>query len=172
MFYEMSTRVQPSNNYARLIFSFFTSGGICLALISTLVPMYKGIVALAGAILLVVGITVYSKYLASVYYYDITKDANGTPVFVVRQIMGKRESTLCRIDMADIISVIHETSAERRNHKTPAGYLKYVYTPTLMPKATSRLIVEGQYEKAEIVIENRLYAEHLLELSRSLRGED
>jgi hypothetical protein len=32
--------------------------------------------------------------------------------------------------------------------------------------------VEGQYEKAEIVIENRLYAEHLLELSRSLRGED
>jgi hypothetical protein len=133
--------------------------------------MYKGIVALAGAILLVVGITVYSKYLASVYYYDITKDANGTPVFVVRQIMGKRESTLCRIDVADIISVTHETSAERRNHKTPAGYLKYVYTPTLMPKATSRLIVEGQYEKAEIVIENRLYAEHLLELSRSLRGE-
>ena len=85
--------------------------------------------------------------------------------------MGKRESTLCRIDVADIVSVTHETAAERRSHKTSAGYLKYVYTPTLMPKATSRLIVEGQYEKAEIVIENRLYAEHLLELSRSLRGE-
>ena len=52
---EMSTRVQPSNNYARLIFSLFTAGGICLALVSTLVPMYKGVVALLGAVLLVVG---------------------------------------------------------------------------------------------------------------------
>lgn len=168
---EMSTRVQPSNNYARLIFSIFTSGGICIALVSTLVPMYRGIVALLGAALLVVGITVYSKYLASVYYYDITKDVNGTPVFVVRQVMGKRESTLCRIDIADIVSVAHETADERRGHKTPAGYLKYVYTPTLAPKETSRLTVVGRYESAEIVIESRLYAEHLMELSRKIRGD-
>ena len=168
---EMSTRVQPSNNYARLIFSIFTSGGICIALVSTLVPMYRGIVALLGAALLVVGITVYSKHLASVYYYDITKDSNGTPIFVVRQVMGKRESTLCRIDIADIASVEHETRKERRGHKTPAGYVKYVYTPTLAPKETSRLTLNGKYENAEIIIENRLYAEHLFELSRAIRGE-
>ena len=112
-----------------------------------------------------------SKYLASVYYYDITKDVNGTPIFVVRQVMGKRESTLCRIDIADIVSVAHETADERRGHKTPAGYLKYVYTPTLAPKETSRLTVVGRYESAEIVIESRLYAEHLMELSRKIRGD-
>ena len=168
---EMSTRVQPSNNYARLIFSLFTAGGICLALVSTLVPMYKGVVALLGAVLLVVGVTVYSKYLASVYYYDITKDVNGTPIFVVRQVMGKRESTLCRVNIADIVSAEHETASQRRKHKTPLGYLKYVYTPTLAPKETSRLTLNGKYENAEIVIENRLYAEHLLELSKMIRGD-
>ena len=170
MISEMSTKMKPSNNYARWIFSVFTSGGICLALISTFIAQYKGVVAIFGVALLVSAIAVFSKYIASVYYYDITVDYNSTPIFVVRQITGKRESTLCRIDIADIVCVKHESSKERRKHKTPAGYVKYNYSPTLAPKRTSRLTVEGKYEKAEIVIENELYAEHLARISQELKG--
>lgn len=168
---EMSTKMYPSNNYARWIFALFTSGGICLALISTFLPKYSGLVAICGVVLLVSAITVFSKYIASVYYYDITFDYNGTPVFVVRQITGNRESTLCRIDIADIVSVERESAKERRAHKTPIGYVKYNYSPTLWPKETSRLIVEGKYEKSEIIIENKLYAEHLARISEELKSE-
>ena len=170
MISEMSIKLQPSNNYARLIFSVFTSGGICLALLSTFIPRFKGGVAICGVVLLVMAIAVFSKYIASVYYYDITFDDNRTPVFIVRQITGKRESTLCRIDIADIVSVEHESLKERRKHKTPMGFIKYNYSPTLAPKKTSRLTVEGRYEKAEIIIENELYAERLARISEELRG--
>ena len=170
MISEMSTKMQPSNNYARLIFAFFTAGGICLSLLSTFIPRFGGVVALFGAVLLVSAVTVFSKYVAAVYYYDITFDYNDTPIFVVRQIIGKRESTLCRIDIADIVGVQRETAKERRAHKTPIGYVKYNYSPTLWPKETSRLIVEGKYEKAEIIIENELYAENLARISKELNN--
>jgi hypothetical protein len=102
---------------------------------------------------LIAGITVFSKYVASVYYYDITHDSYGTPIFVVRQVSGKRESTLCRVDLADIIKIDEENTEQRRRHNTPPGYVKYTYVPTLMPKNTLRLTVISRYEKSEIVIE-------------------
>ena len=125
MITEMSTKMTPSNNYARLIFAFFASGGICLALLSTVIDLYKGVVALLGVVLLVTAIAFFSKYIASVYYYDITFDHNKVPIFVVRQVSGNRESTLCRIDIADIVKVEEESAKERRSHKTPFGYCKY-----------------------------------------------
>ena len=169
MITEMSSKTQPSNNYARLIFAFCMSGGICLALLSTFIPFYKGIVALVGVILLVMAIAVFSKYIAVTYYYDITFDNIGTPIFVVRQMVGKRQSTLCRINIADIVRVENETLKQRIAHKTPEGYFKYSYLPTVAPKTTSRLIVEGKYEKAEIIIENEHYADLLMRIADEAR---
>ena len=171
MITEMSSKMQPSNNYARLIFAFFTAGGISLSLLSTFIPRFSGLVALCGAVMLVVAVTVFSRYVASVYYYDITYDYKGTPIFVVRQMTGKRQSTLCRIDIADIVNVEVENAKQRRAHKTPTGYMKYNYSPTLWAKETSRLTVEGKYEKSEIIIENKLYAEHLARISEELKSE-
>lgn len=153
MIAEFSVKSKPTNNKARVAFALCMAGGISLALLSTFIPLYKGLVSLVGVALLVAGITVFSKYVASVYYYDLTFDGSGTPIFVVRQIVGKRESTLCRIDIADVINVEDEDSKQRRKHQTPMGYRKYSYLPTLMPKSSTRLTVCGRYEKCEIIIE-------------------
>lgn len=153
MIIETFIKAEPSNNKARVAFALCLSGGIALALLSTIVPLYKGLVSIGGVILLIAGIALFSKYVASVYYYDITFDSYGAPIFVVRQVSGKRESTLCRIDVADIVKAEKETPKERRKHKTPFGYRKYSYLPTLMPKSTHRLTVHGKYENCEIIIE-------------------
>lgn len=153
MISETYIKIKPSNNNARIAFAFCTSGGIALSLLSTIVPTYRGLVSLGGVVLLVTGIAVFSKFVASVYYYDVSFDSDRTPIFVVRRISGKRESTLCRIDLADIVKVEAEDSKKRKKHKTPVGYSKYIYVPTLMPKNTLRLTVHSRYENSEILIE-------------------
>lgn len=172
MITEMSTKIQPSNNYARIAYATSMSGGIALALLSTFIPLYKGIVSVFAVVLIAVAIAIYTKYVAVTYYYDITRDNNGAPIFVVRQVMGKRESTLCRIDLADIIKVENENAKERRAHKTPFEYRKYSYLPTLMPKNTVRLTVHGKYENAEIIIENENYGEVLKKYAEEARQTD
>lgn len=153
MITETYIKVKPSNNKARVAFALCVAGGIALSVLSTIIPLYRGLVSLGGVILLVAGVSIFSRYVASVYYYDITHDSYGTPIFVVRQISGKRESTLCRIDLADIVKIEDESAEEKRKHKTPNGYRKYSYVPTLMPKSTTRLTVHSRYEKSEIIIE-------------------
>ena len=110
-----------------------------------------------GMIFLVAALTVYNKYMVVTYYYDIMVDSSGRALFLVRSHisnrLGGKNSTLCRIELADIVKIEEEGRATRRKHKTPSGYRKYCYVPTLMPKNTSRLTVHSRYEKSEIVIE-------------------
>lgn len=86
-------------------------------------------------------------------FYDVILTPDGEPLFVVRQRIGKRESTMCRVGLWSITAVTREDGASRRAHKTPAGYAKYVYTPTFMPDVTYRIVTVSRHEKAEIVIE-------------------
>jgi hypothetical protein len=118
-----------------------------------IIQVYRGIVCLIGMVFLITAITLYTKYLSVEYYYDITFDSEGTPLFVVRQLIGKRQTTLCRIGLAEIVRIEREGVKERREHKTPAGFVKYSYLPTLMPEAAYRVITTSRYEKAEILIE-------------------
>ena len=153
MINEFSSRVRSSNINARVAFFALLATAIATFAVYFLIPQGKGIVGVVGIAFITAAVLIYTKYVACEYYYDVTFDSDGTPVFVVRQITGKRQTTLCRISIADIVSATVESATERRAHKTPAGYRKYVYTPTLAPAATCRLAVSSRYEKAEIVIE-------------------
>ena len=113
----------------------------------------RGLVGLLALAVITAAILIYTKYLSPVYYYDVTHDSDATAVFVVRQIIGKRQSTLCRISLVDIASIDLESRAERRKHKTPYGYRKYNYLPTLVPEKTYRIIHRSRHESSEIVIE-------------------
>ena len=171
MINEFSVRVKSSNNNARV--ACFTLLGVsvlvfCAYFIS---PSYKGLIGLLGIALITAAVLIYTKYVSCEYYYDITKDYDSAPVFVVRQITGKRQSTLCRIGLSDIISAKMESAKERAGHKTPTGYRKYVYLPTLMPKESCRLTVSNRYEKAEIIIEASEEFKNLL-LSYSVEARE
>ena len=72
---------------------------------------------------------------------------------MVREIIGKRETTLCRIGLFEVTKIEREDKTARRSHKTPYGYRKYSYLPTLFPEAICRITTMSRYEKAEIIIE-------------------
>jgi hypothetical protein len=129
---------------------------------------YKGIVGTVGLFILVTAILIYTKYISPSFSYDVCPDTDDVPVFIVRQIIGKRITTLCRIELADIASVERETRDEAKKHKTPKEYRKYVYAPTLFPPEIYRLTVNSRYEKAEIIIE---ISDELCELLTSLIEE-
>lgn len=168
MIREFSVKAKPSNNNARLAFSVSCALGLGLVLLSLVIPLYRGIVSLVGMLLLVVAITLYTKYVSPVFYYDVTFDSEGTPLFVVRQLIGKRETTLCRIGLNEMVKIERESSKERGAHKTPYGFRTYAYLPTLMPEVCYRITSMSRYEKSEILIE---VSEEYASLLRSYSAE-
>lgn len=153
MIKEMTVRPKPQNNNAKIaflitLFVSFVGFGVYFAM-----ERFRGFVGMFALFTLVTAILFYTKYIVPSFCYDLTTDSEDTPIFVVRQRTGKRETTLCRIDLASIKSIKREDKAERRSHKTPKDFRKYVYSPTLFPPAVYRITVIGRYEKAEIIIE-------------------
>ena len=176
MINESTVRPKPQNNNAKIAFLVT----MLLFLLSTvgyiLADKYKGIIGLVAICFLTTSILFYTKYIAPVFSYDIMLDSEGIPLFVVRQVVGKRQATLARIEIADIRDARIETREERKNHKTPGGVLKYNYGPTLNPPMACRIFLKSRYENAEIIIEaSEEYKDMLLsyaKIAREMRTED
>ena len=170
MIREFSVKPKPTNNKARAAFVICTVCSFALITVSTLIPLYKGLVSLVGVVLLSLALMLHSKYIASAYFYDITFDSEGVPLLVVRQLTGKRYTTLCRIALYEIVSIEKQSREQRRKHKTPFEMKKYSYLPTLDPDVVYRIITSGRYERAEILIESSEgFAEILASYSREAR---
>lgn len=153
MINEFSVHAKPSNKNALVISMTSFACAAAFFVVAWFTEGLKWIPQLICLILTVVGLTLLTRYVLPKFFYDVTVDTEGTPLFIVRQQNGKRQTTLCRIAFADIRKIEEETAAERRAHKTPPGYIKYTYVPTLFPQNTYRIISVSRYEHAEIVIE-------------------
>lgn len=170
MIKEFSVKLKATNGKARTAFIASMVIAFAFIAVSSFIPLYHGVVALVGMVFLVAAVTLYTKYVSPIYYYDITFDCEGTPLLVVRQIIGKRQTTLCRIGLAEVVKIEREDREARRNHKTPYGFIKYVYTPTLDPELTYRITTMTRYEKSELVLEiNDSLAEMLKAYSSEAR---
>ena len=152
MIREFSVKAKSTNNKARALFIGFMLLSFLLIMLSVAVSQYKGVVGLSGVAALSLALLVYSKYIAPTYYYDLTYD-DALPVLVVRQQIGKRYSTLCRVALNEIKRIDKEDKKQRREHKTPSDARKYSYMPTLDPDSSYRITVSNRYEKSEILIE-------------------
>lgn len=176
MIREFSVKPKPTNNKARALFIVCMLLAFLFVIGSTLISTYRGVVSLAGVLFLCAALVTYTKYISPSYFYDITFDSSDRPIFVVRQQIGKRYTTLCRIGLAEIVKIEKESAKERRDHKTPSGVVKYTYLPTLDPAESYRLTTSGRYERAEILIESSDgFAELLSAYSaeaREMRTED
>ena len=153
MIREFSVKAKSSNGKARTAFIVCMLFAFGLVMISAIIDTYKGLASMAAVGFLSFAIVIYTKHLASTYFYDITFDSYGIPILVVRQQTGKRHSTLCRIALSEITKIEREDSKQRRAHKTPSDMKKYSYLPSLDPEISYRITTRGKYENAELLIE-------------------
>lgn len=169
MISEFTLRPKAQNKRAPYIIAALLFGAAAFFLLYLVMQVYRGVVGLVSLGFITAAVFIYTKYVAPEYYYDIMV-ANNTPLFVVRQLTGKRFVTLSRVELGSITAVCKLTSAERRAHKTPQGYMKYSYTPTIGPEVVYMITVVSRYERAEIVIEaNDEFAALLLSYAKEAK---
>ena len=157
MINELQLRLKPTNSKAKVAFSVLGACAV-ISFIAYYMMRNSGVekaslIGLLGLAFLTASLTFYTKYMSSVYYYEIMIDAAGTPLFLVKQAVGKRVSTLCRIALYEIRKIECTTAQDRKTHKTPTSLRRYNYVPTFMPSVTGGLTTASRYEKAEIYIE-------------------
>ena len=131
---ELSLRAVPKNKNAKIAFLLCFLVAVLGFVAYSMVDRYRGLVGLAALMFLVTAILFYTKYISPVFFYDLILDGSDNSVFVVRRIVGKRQSTFCRVSLADIVSVERESREQYKKHKTPTGLLRYIYAPTLFPR--------------------------------------
>ena len=170
MIKEFSVHAKPRNNNAKIFFLIGISISALVFILSLMIESYKGVVGFAALLMITTSILIYTKYVAVDFYYDITFDYNEAPVFVVRQVTGKRATTLCRIEIADIDSVQYVTKKDKSKELKEKGVKRYIYTPTLFPPDCFRIFASNRYEKYELVIEcSSEFAELLVQYSKEAK---
>ncbi len=147
--------VRPKSQNKRAYYYFWAALAIAVAtfIVYLLADKYRGLIGLGTIAAITIAVFVYTKYIAASYIYDITFDSSSHAVFVVRQQTGKKDTTLTCISLSGITSVARLSAEQRKKHITPAGMIKYVYTPTISPDSVLLIIYHSRYEKAEIYIE-------------------
>jgi hypothetical protein len=163
MINEFSVSPKPQNNNAKIavLISFLVSALIIAVSVS--LEKYRGLVAVFSLVSLTVMILVYTKYISSSFCYDVFIDTDGVPLFVVRQVTGKKSVTLCRVELAGITEVKRLSKSERKKEKRDKDTLLYTYPPTLFPEHVIKLSLVGYRAKSEIIIEGSEDFAHLLD---------
>lgn len=152
MINEFTLHPKPTNINAKIAFLVSLSVFAFLTVTYMVMDLYKGVIGLGAMVFLTVAIMFYTRYISAEYYYEVLF-ANGVPMFIVKQRVGKRVTTLSSVALSDIREVLVQNSQQRRQHKCEVGYRKYFYSPTLSPETTLLLKVSSRYEKSEIRIE-------------------
>ena len=153
MISELSVSPRPANKSATVTFGALLFSAAIATLLYLTAERFRGVIGLLTIAFITAAVLIYTRYIAVKYYYDVTFDTSSQAVFTVRQLIGKRVSTLCCIRLSSITGLAYEKREERKGHKIPYGVRKYNYTPTLIPEDTIRIYSVTRTEKAEIVIE-------------------
>ena len=173
---EMSVHARPTNTKARTVVCACFISALLLLILSAIVDKYTGLFGMAILIMLTAAIFFYTKYMAAKYIYDLTTADDHSPILIARSIVGKRQSTLMRIDMYTVTSVERLGREELRTYRAEPGVLKYTYSPTFLPDSMILIKTRGRYEKADIFIEAPEEFETLIretsEYARSIYTED
>lgn len=150
---DFSAQPKAQNQNSKIFMYIFFALALVTAVLSIILPVYRGVVGMVTLGCLTTAILMYTKYVSVKFYYDVMVTGLDEPLLVVRQAVGKRNVTLARVALADIISITRETREERRQHKRDKGVLLYNYGPTMSPSVTYRLQVRNPIERADIVLE-------------------
>ena len=168
MIKDFSVHPKPQNNNSKKVMWIFYALGAVAAVLSVMLESYRGVAGLVALAFISSGILMFTKYVSVAFYYDIIAEGVDTPMFIVRQRVGKRDVTLCRVDLADIVSVKRETAKERKAHVREQGTAYYVYAPTLNPPVSYRMRVNNAREHAELILEG---SDEFFQMVQSIAAE-
>lgn len=173
MIKEFSAHAKSSNKKARYIFFACLGSTIIMTLVYMLAWKFKGLIGLVDTIFITATIYIYNRYMGTEYFYDVTFDHMGAPVFLVRHRIGKRETTMCRIDLDAVVNVEKMPAEKRKSYKPDSGVIKYSYYPTMSPDTLYLMTVRSHTEKADVFIEiSDEMADLLLSYSMEARSEN
>ena len=153
MISSFSAHPKAQNKNAKILMSIFFVVAFLALIVSMLMTRYTWVASMVVLASLTTAILVYTKYVSVDFYYDVITDDVDEPLLVVRQQIGKRTVTLCRVPLADIMTVTKENKEERKSHKREHGVGLYVYSPTLSPSVSYRIFVSNRYERSEVILE-------------------
>ena len=190
---EMIVRPKAQNEKGKRVFLLTLIGCAVTFVASLMLPSYSGIVQLLSLILLCISLYFYNRYVGSTYTYEIASDEMGGALFIVRQEVGKRSSTHCRMSVRNLRSAKRLSQEELREYKRRRNRMKrhtlptaeeredslyapsadvgvYFYGPTFLPESVCLLSFRGRFERADVFIEcTDELCEYLLSLSDTLR---
>jgi CHASE2 domain-containing sensor protein len=107
-------QTQHQNRIAQTLTLVCLVGGILLFAVSMYTPAFPAALQLLGVTMLVAGIALVG-FCQTKYVYRIEPDSRGVEGydFVVLQIKSRRESVVCRLGLADVRAIEHQTSENR-----------------------------------------------------------
>ncbi len=153
MMQDVHIRVKPQNAYARVAFYGFLVLTFGVFAASYAMGRFRGVMQLGAFFCAVTAVLLYTKFMAPVFAYDLMTDNDGVPLFVVTQTIGRRMTTLCRIELTDVVSVRFCLMREAKAQKYDGSVHRYVYMPTLFPQTVCVVKTSGRYERAELFLE-------------------
>ena len=171
---DMILRPKAKNELGRRVFLLTMVGAAITFGASLILPRYNGIVQLVALVLLCASLYFYTRYVASTYSYEVTTDADGVGVFIVRQSAGTRSTTHCRMTLSSLVRAqkldMQQMKLYRKNRKSkhkdggaqdgapeylcPApdvGF--YDYCVTLCPTEATLLCFRSRMERADLLVE-------------------
>ncbi len=167
MINEFSVKPKPKTKLARNVFSALLASAALVFALSFVVDRYSSVIGMAAMIFLVAALTVYNKYISCEYIYDITSGRDGEALFVVRKLVGKRETTLCRVELNALIAAERLERGKEKKAPPEPDVARYSYCPTMLPDTAYLLKFRSSYEKADVIVEiSDELANELLSASR------
>ena len=174
MISDIVVRPKAQNDLGRRVFILTMIAAALSFAVSLWISHYSGIVQLVALIFLCASLYFYTRYVASVYSYEITTDSDGAVLFVVRQTGGNRSTTHCRMTLSSLVRAEMLGEAEmklyRKNRQrtreanTPDSetpeYLRpdrsigyYDYCATFRPRVATLLCFRSHTERADLLVE-------------------
>ena len=164
MIVPFSVKPKASNDRAKYAAIACLGSALIFIAIYMLMPQYKWVPGIIILAFVTAAIFIYNKYISAIYAYDIIMDSNSEPILVIRQIVGRRETTLCRVDVSAITNVKRLDKNDKKAYVPENGVLRYSYYPTMSPDTVVLVKVRSVSEKADIFLE--LTDEHIALLNR------
>ena len=102
---EFSYVALPQSKAGHRVFYLFLLASFGFAFFSVAAERYRGVIALGAVACAAFALHFFLRYVAVEYTYSVFLSEEGEALLLVAQRTGKRVSTLCRVALADIVSI-------------------------------------------------------------------